>query len=143
MNPAALRALLEGLPIAGTVALPVTNDDALDLLDRPLIAAAVLVPIIHGPAPGVLLTLLAWLAGALIFAYYLQTFANYTATYAGLASVMIVLVFLYMIGVIFIIGAEMNAALMKFRVRRMIARNYYGLDDTKASEPDPAPDIRH
>lgn len=92
--------------------------------------------------PGVLLTLLAWLAGALIFAYYLQTFANYTATYAGLASVMIVLVFLYMIGVIFIIGAEMNAALMKFRVRRMIARNYYGLDDPKVSKPDPATDVR-
>ena len=30
---------------------------------------------------------------------------------------MIVLVFLYMVGVIFIIGAEINAALMKFRVR--------------------------
>ncbi len=92
--------------------------------------------------PGVLLTLLSWLAGALIFAYYLQTFANYTATYAGLASVMIVLVFLYMVGVIFIIGAEINAALMKFRVRRMIARNYYGLDAGSASKPDPSADIR-
>ncbi|MBB3456573.1 membrane protein [Rhizobium sp. BK313] len=70
--------------------------------------------------PGVLLTLLFWSLGALIFAYYLATFANYTATYAGLASVMIVLVFLYMLAVIFILGAEINAALMKFKVRRML-----------------------
>lgn len=66
--------------------------------------------------PGVLLTLALWLVGALVFAYYIGTFANYAATYAGLASIMIVLVFLYMVGAIFIIGAEFNAALMKFRV---------------------------
>ncbi|MCM2475199.1 YihY/virulence factor BrkB family protein [Rhizobium sp. CG5] len=66
--------------------------------------------------PGVILTLLLWLIGALIFASYLATFANYAATYAGLASVMVVLVFLYMIGAIFIIGAEFNAALLKFEV---------------------------
>ncbi|WP_037151899.1 YihY/virulence factor BrkB family protein [Rhizobium freirei] len=70
--------------------------------------------------PGVLLTLIFWSVGALLFAYYLSTFANYTATYAGLASVMIVLIFLYMLAVIFIMGAEINAALMKFRVRRLL-----------------------
>ncbi|MGV1795079.1 YihY/virulence factor BrkB family protein [Rhizobium sp. A37_96] len=70
--------------------------------------------------PGVFLTLIFWSVGALLFAYYLSTFANYTATYAGLASVMIVLIFLYMLAVIFIMGAEINAALMKFRVRRLL-----------------------
>src|SRR5689334_22120066 len=74
--------------------------------------------------PGVFLTLIFWLIGALIFAYYLATFANYTATYAGLASVMIVLIFLYMVGVIFIVGAEINAALMKFRVLRNFSRTF-------------------
>ena len=38
------------------IAVPARSDDALDLIDRPLIAAAVLVPIVHGPAPGILLT---------------------------------------------------------------------------------------
>ncbi|MGX5666951.1 YihY/virulence factor BrkB family protein [Rhizobium daejeonense] len=66
--------------------------------------------------PGVLLTLVLWLIGALVFAYYLASFANYAAMYAGLASIMVVIVFLYMVGVIFIIGAEFNAALMKFNV---------------------------
>jgi membrane protein len=72
----------------------------------------------------VLLTLILWFAGAVIFAYYLATFANYAATYAGLASVMIVLIFLYMVGVIFIIGAELNAALLKFRVRAIFSHNF-------------------
>ncbi|MGO4440840.1 YihY/virulence factor BrkB family protein [Rhizobium sp. RAF56] len=92
--------------------------------------------------PGVLLTLLLWLGGALIFAYYLQTFANYTATYAGLASAMIVLVFLYMVSVIFIIGGEINAALMKFRVRRMLTRIYALSEHERGSKPDEAADIR-
>lgn len=68
--------------------------------------------------PGVVLTLLLWMVGALIFASYLSSFANYAATYAGLASIMIVIVFLYMVGVIFLIGAEFNAALMKFSAAR-------------------------
>jgi len=91
--------------------------------------------------PGVLVTLLLWLVGALIFAYYLATFANYTATYAGLASVMIVLIFLYMVGVIFIVGAEINAALLKFRVRAIFKNNFLGRGQAKASKPDKATDI--
>lgn len=41
---------------AEVIAAPATSDDAQDLVDRPLVAAAVLVPIIHGRVPGVLLT---------------------------------------------------------------------------------------
>jgi membrane protein len=73
--------------------------------------------------PGIVLTIIAWFAGAYIFGYYLSTFANYAATYAGLASIMIALVFLYMTGVIFMLGAELNAALMKFRVRHLLTRS--------------------
>jgi membrane protein len=93
--------------------------------------------------PGVFLTLIFWLIGALIFAYYLATFANYTATYAGLASVMIVLIFLYMVGVIFIVGAEINAALMKFRVLRNFSRTFsvVGRDHAADSKPDKTANI--
>lgn len=70
--------------------------------------------------PGILLTLLAWSIGAYVFASYLAAFSTYVKTYAGLASIMIALVFLYIVGVIFILGAEINAALMKFRVKRLI-----------------------
>ena len=72
--------------------------------------------------PGVTLTIVIWTAFGLGFASYLSTFANYAATYAGLASIMIVLVFLYMISVIFILGAEFNAALMKYRIYSVFNR---------------------
>jgi len=38
------------------IAAPAASDHALDLASRPLVAAAVLVPILHGAQPGVLLT---------------------------------------------------------------------------------------
>ncbi|TCT28474.1 YihY/virulence factor BrkB family protein [Martelella mediterranea] len=66
--------------------------------------------------PGVLLTLFLWSLFASGFAYYLGSFAQYSATYAGLATPMILLVFLYSIGVILLLGAEVNAALLKYNV---------------------------
>ena len=84
--------------------------------------------------PGILLTLLAWGLGAYVFASYLATFANYVSTYAGLASIMIALVFLYIIGVIFILGAEINAALMKYRVKRLILDRMRGVRKPAAEE---------
>lgn len=91
--------------------------------------------------PGILLTMIFWIIGAAIFAYYLATFANYAATYAGLASVMIVLVFLYMVGVIFMLGAEVNAALMKYRVRRVVKAGIRTGSLKRALEADEAADI--
>jgi membrane protein len=69
-------------------------------------------------APGILATLLLWLAGGEIFGRYLAQFAfAYSYYYAGLASVMIALVFLYLIGLIFIYGGELNAAIERARER--------------------------
>lgn len=65
--------------------------------------------------PGLVLTLLLWIIAASAFAYYLSGFANYTRTYAGFASVLIALVFLYFVAVIFIVGGELNAALIRRR----------------------------
>ena len=67
-------------------------------------------------APGIALTLVLWVEAAYLFGLYLAQFArNYVTVYAGLASVMIVLVFLYMLAVIFIYGAELNAAILYAR----------------------------
>lgn len=70
--------------------------------------------------PGIAFTLFAWIAGSSIFAAYLSRFSNYATTYAGLASIMIALVFLYIISAIFILGGELNAAIRRYReaVRR-------------------------
>jgi membrane protein len=65
-------------------------------------------------APGIALTFTASMIFALAFSTYLGRFAlNYVATYAGLASVMIAIVFLYSLAAIFIFGGEFNAALIR------------------------------
>lgn len=60
--------------------------------------------------PGVLFTLFCWILGSLAYGLYLEQFANYVTMYAGLAGAMTGLIFLYMTGVIFILGGEINAA---------------------------------
>jgi membrane protein len=68
--------------------------------------------------PGIFLTLALWIAAGVAFGSYLAEFArNYVTTYAGLASVMIALVFLYMIASIFIFGGELNAAILRQRAK--------------------------
>ncbi len=67
-------------------------------------------------APGIVATLLLWLISGMVFGRYLSSFAfAYSTMYAGLASAMIALVFLYMCASIFIFGGELNAALAKWR----------------------------
>ncbi|WP_274427308.1 YihY/virulence factor BrkB family protein [Chelativorans sp. YIM 93263] len=65
--------------------------------------------------PGIIFTLMGWLAGSSVFAAYLARFSSYANTYAGLASMMIAVVFLYIISAIFILGGELNAAIMRYR----------------------------
>jgi len=64
--------------------------------------------------PGIIFTLAAWLAGSTIFATYLDHFSSYVTTYAGLASIMIAVVFLYIVSAIFILGGELNAAISRY-----------------------------
>lgn len=68
--------------------------------------------------PGIAITIAAWVLGASLFARYLESFATYVTTYAGLASIMIALVFLYIISAIFILGAEVNAAIIRYQAAR-------------------------
>jgi len=69
--------------------------------------------------PGLVFTLAGWLVGSSVFAAYLSRFSSYASTYAGLASMMIAVVFLYIISAVFILGAEINAAIMRYRVSRL------------------------
>lgn len=69
--------------------------------------------------PGIVVTMVASLISGMVFGEYLARFAyNYVTTYAGLASVMIALVFLYFIAAIFVYGGELNSAIMKSRQPR-------------------------
>jgi membrane protein len=64
--------------------------------------------------PGIIFTLIAWLIGSTIFAAYLDRFSSYVTTYAGLASIMVAVVFLYIVSLIFILGGELNASISRY-----------------------------
>jgi membrane protein len=66
--------------------------------------------------PGILATLVLWLACGFFFGRYLADFSQaYVTYYAGLASAMTALVFLYFTAWIFIYGGELNAAIARER----------------------------
>lgn len=64
--------------------------------------------------PGIIFTLIAWLVGSTMFAAYLDRFSSYVTTYAGLASIMVAVVFLYIVSLIFILGGELNASINRY-----------------------------
>jgi membrane protein len=66
--------------------------------------------------PGIFATLALWLIAGILFGRYLAEFAfAYSIYYAGLASPMIALVFLYLTASIFIYGGELNSVILRMR----------------------------
>jgi membrane protein len=63
---------------------------------------------------GVFLTLVAWWLAGKVFGLYITEIANYTATYAGLAGIVILMFFLYIQALIFLYGAEVNRSIADF-----------------------------
>ncbi|MEX0340459.1 MAG: YihY/virulence factor BrkB family protein [Arenibacterium sp.] len=61
--------------------------------------------------PGVALTIVLWIIAVSGFSRYIASFADYSATYAGLAGAMSALIFLYLLAAILILGAEFNGVL--------------------------------
>lgn len=60
---------------------------------------------------GVVLTLFAWWLAGKAFGLYITEIANYSATYAGLAGIIVLMFFLYIQALIFLYGAELNRSI--------------------------------
>jgi membrane protein len=74
--------------------------------------------------PGVALTFVASIAFGEAFGIYLsQYLRNYFATYAGLTSVMIALIYLYWVALLFVFGGELNGAIIRAREQRREAES--------------------
>lgn len=65
--------------------------------------------------PGVLVTMSLWWVAGEAYSYYLSHFAQYAKVYAGLAGVVTTLIFLHIISMIFLYGAEVNAWRIRWR----------------------------
>jgi membrane protein len=59
--------------------------------------------------PGSLLATVLWLVGSLAFRFYVVNFGSYNETYGAIGGVMVLLLWLYLSGLVIIVGAEMNA----------------------------------
>lgn len=59
--------------------------------------------------PGSVLATLLWLLTSLGFRIYVTNFGSYTETYGVIGGVMVLLLWLYLTGLVIVVGAEMNA----------------------------------
>jgi membrane protein len=59
--------------------------------------------------PGAVLASIIWLVASLGFKYYVSNFGTYTETYGAIGGVMVLLLWFYLSGVVFLLGAELNA----------------------------------
>lgn len=65
--------------------------------------------------PGALLAVVVWLVAASLYSWYLQNLGRFSVTYGSLGGVVATLLFFYITAVIFIFGAEVNAASRRLR----------------------------
>jgi membrane protein len=65
----------------------------------------------HSVLPGAILSTALWFASTMLFGWYLQRYADYSIIYGSLGVSIALLVWMYMISLIILIGAELNALL--------------------------------
>lgn len=64
---------------------------------------------------GTVFTTIAWFAASSAFSVYINQFANYSRFYGSIGSVIILLFWLYITSMMILLGAEINAAVGRFR----------------------------
>ena len=67
--------------------------------------------------PGALISTFLWMAGSLLFSYYVSNFANYTRTYGSLGGVFILILWIYLTSFVLLIGSEVNATSAALRAK--------------------------
>ena len=84
--------------------------------------------------PGTVLALGLWLAMSFGLRFYVERFANYNATYGSIGGVILLMLWLYLTGVVLLLGAEVNAEIE--RAARARGRTT-AADDADATAPRP------
>lgn len=86
--------------------------------------------------PGSIFSMIAWVIASMAFSFYVTHFGRYASLYGSLGTVIVLMLWLYITGVIFILGGELNGVLLE---RKAYLREKQLLDDgsdTDAAEPD-------
>src|SRR5579863_5703986 len=83
----------------------------------------------HRVLPGSVLSTVLWFVSTVVFGVYVRRFANYNAIYGSVATAIALLIWLYLVSMVILIGAEFNAV----RYPRFL----FGAHSDIAAEPRP------
>ncbi|WP_257350858.1 YihY/virulence factor BrkB family protein [Pseudalkalibacillus decolorationis] len=73
--------------------------------------------VVHDVWIGAVVATIGWQLVSWGFAFYVNSFSNYNATYGSLGGIIVLMLWFYISGMMLIIGGELNATLNKFRRR--------------------------
>ncbi len=65
---------------------------------------------------GAIFSTVAWLLVSLCFAFYVDSFGNYSATYGSLGAIIVLMLWFYLTGMVIILGGVINATFHKFKI---------------------------
>jgi membrane protein len=82
----------------------------------------------HSVMPGAMLATILWFTTTVGFRAYLQHFGNFATIYGSLGAVMALLVWMYLISLVVLVGAEFNALLFP---RAMLGKELTAINDSK------------
>jgi membrane protein len=69
--------------------------------------------------PGAGLSLLVWMVFSMAFSYYVENMAHYAQLYGSIATIIVVLIWLYTSGTMLIMGAEFNGMMLEMREEKL------------------------
>ena len=64
---------------------------------------------------GSVLAVAVWIAMSVAFAFYVQNFGNYNATYGSMGAVIVLLLYFFLSAAVLLFGAEVNAVVSRER----------------------------
>ena len=83
---------------------------------------------------GAIFTTFAWLLFSVLFSYYIENFANYSYIYGSLAAIVLIMLWIYSCMIIFLVGGEINMAILVSREKRRKKRREMFKKDKNTDE---------
>jgi len=77
----------------------------------------------HSVLPGAVLATAMWLGATALFGWYLQRYADYSVIYGSLGAGIALLVWMYLISLVVLIGAEFNAMLFPRALMKLVPKS--------------------
>jgi membrane protein len=85
----------------------------------------------HSVLPGSVLATAMWFSVTLVFGWYLAHYANYSIMYGSLGAAIALLVWMYLISLVVLVGAEFNAMLFP---RAMLGKELTAVSGPRAAD---------